>query len=204
MSIPSLRRSLALATTLGLGTAVAVLTSSGPALAAPAPAATIAPVAAPAPHTAQNAAYPGFCFAGQAAVTAGNFGEASAQGALTILIRNTGTTACTLFGYPAVQFTLSDGSTLPAQPTLAGYLGGLWSGGSEPDVTLQPGQTASAMTEATNALNGDISCGYGYPETSHVTVTLPYDTRSTVLPFGSAYCGRPEVHPIVPGTTGDD
>jgi hypothetical protein len=90
----------------------------------------------------------------------------------------------------------------------SGYMGGINPGTSTPpEVTLDPGQTGSAIVEGLdNPPSRETSCTY-YP---YLLVTPPNLTNSVRISLtalstnivGFPGCGLVQVHPIVPGTTG--
>lgn len=141
----------------------------------------------------------------------GSGGAGVGHEGITLLFRNTGAVACELDGYPGVALLDASGrQVLQAVRTPSGYLGGLAAGTSvPPTLTVDPGQVVSALLEGTDVPAGTAtSCPY-YPA---VLVTPPNQTVSTrlVLTTGSGTgpdrglpgCSPPQVHPVVPGTTG--
>jgi Domain of unknown function (DUF4232) len=124
-------------------------------------------------------------------------GGLSHQGDL-IEFRNHGV-ACTITGYPGVDALNAEGHrVLSATRTKSGYLGGVWSG-PIPTVRLATGQTASAMVEW-----GDL--GSPCPRAQSLRITPPNAVHSVVLSPKSlkpqTLC-RFQVHPVVPGTSGE-
>lgn len=85
-----------------------------------------------------------------------------------------------------------------AKRTPGGYLGGLAQDASASKVELRAGQTASALFEG---INGAIA-GRPCPPYAAILVTPPNETHSVRIPSNYSLC-YPEIHPIVPGTTGD-
>jgi hypothetical protein len=80
-------------------------------------------------------------------------------------------------------------------------MGGLLSATSPPPVvTLKSGQIASAKVEGTDNPVGDrTTC----PSLSGLLVTAPNTYTSVNLPYAPGDCSGLEVHPVVPGETGD-
>lgn len=157
--------------------------------------------------TATAAATP--CHNDQIAVADGGGGAGLGHEDQVLLFKNETSTPCSLTGYPGVAGLDSDGQqVVQAQRTLSGYLGGLWNNAlAPPTVSLQPGQTGSAIVEGTDVNVGTEVCPYY----SKLLVTPPGLTESTpvtVRGLGSPpYQGLPgcspiEVHPVVPGSTG--
>jgi len=104
-------------------------------------------------------------------------------------------------GYPGVAALTTQGvQAQQAQRELNGYLGGLENSTTLPLVVLASGQTASALVEGTdNPVNGASSC----PSYPALLVTPPGFTVSTKVSVGGfPGCSNLEVHPVVPGTSG--
>ncbi|MGN6868666.1 MAG: DUF4232 domain-containing protein [Solirubrobacteraceae bacterium] len=126
-----------------------------------------------------------------------------AQGGLShqgyvIEFKNRGA-ACMITGYPGVDALNAAGHrVLSATRTKSGYLGGVESG-PIPRVNLARGKTASAMLEWIDL--GSPPCA----RAKSFRITPPNAIASVVLSPKSlrvqSLC-RVEVHPVVPGTTG--
>jgi hypothetical protein len=113
------------------------------------------------------------------------------------VFRNTGTSSCSLNGYPGVAGLDATGAQQDqAERTLAGYLGGIRSGRAS-RVTLAPGATASATIEASAAGTGP-EC----PAYPRVLVTPPNETHAVRLDWPNDGCTGLQVHPVVTGRTG--
>jgi Protein of unknown function (DUF4232) len=110
--------------------------------------------------------------------------------------------ACTLSGYPGVDALSSAGQRVEsAKRTKSGYLGGLRPGQGIPTVHLAHGKTASAITEYIDGPVPGLSC----PQAAAFNVTPPNTIGSVkLIPKGlsSERLCRLEVHPVVPGVTG--
>jgi hypothetical protein len=120
-----------------------------------------------------------------------------------ILFANESRFSCTLTGYPGIAGLGSYGQQeMQAKRTLSGFTGGLWNGATAlPQVSLAPGQEASAMVEGIDHPVGtETSCPLYYS----LLVTPPNLTQSAplALPNGMPGCVIIEVHPVVPGTSG--
>jgi hypothetical protein len=153
------------------------------------------PRAAPA-HAASSA-----CRSGQIAVTPGVRGAGLGHVGVVLRFRSTGSATCTLSGYPGATLVTAGGRDVPARRTLNGYLGGV--GGTSdraPAVRVRPGQTVSAMLEG---LDSDPAHGGGScPRYAHLLVTPPNQTVTARMTSPLTAICRPEVHPVVPGTSG--
>lgn len=106
--------------------------------------------------------------------------------------------ACTIMGYPGVDALNAKGHrVLSAKRTKSGYLGGVASG-PIPKVDLANGKTASAMVEW-------IDLGSPCPRAHSLRITPPNAFKSVVLSpksLASETLCSVQVHPVVPGTTG--
>jgi hypothetical protein len=127
-------------------------------------------------------------------------------------IRNVGDRACSISGYPTVEY---DGLT--GQPLSVGtsdspgndgnFVGGLKRGRVLPISTLKPrGGQASFWVDGL-----DIQAGSPPPaciDTTEMLVTLPHDSVPTIVrtPRGDGYfwCGAVLVLPVLPGISGSD
>jgi hypothetical protein len=164
----------------------------------PGPTATGSP--AQSPPSNGTSATPAWCRRPVVAVSAGAQNAGSGHRSVVLLFTNTGSEACRLTGYPGVAGLDAAGTQVAqAQRARSGYAGGLVSGGSAPIVTLAPGQAASALVEALafNATDGSHCTAF-----AGLLVTVPDDTASTRVPWGNDGCSALQVHPVVPGTTG--
>jgi Protein of unknown function (DUF4232) len=114
-----------------------------------------------------------------------------------IEFRNRGS-ACTITGYPGVDALNAKGRRiLSAKRTKSGYLGGVRSG-PIPKVHLAKGKIASAMVEW-------IDLGSPCPSAHSLKITAPNAVRSVVRSpksLKSQTLCHVQVHPVVPGTTG--
>jgi hypothetical protein len=106
--------------------------------------------------------------------------------------------ACTITGYPGVDALAANGHRiLSAKRTKSGYLGGVASG-PIPKVHLAKGKIASAMVEWSDL-------GSPCPRAHSLRITPPSAVNSVVLSpksLKSETLCHVEVHPVVPGTTG--
>lgn len=122
-----------------------------------------------------------------------------------VLLHNSGTSTCTLRGYPTVTLfndsnIASNIASVTASKTPSGYLGGLASGSTAPPlVTLTSGGVASFLVEGT-----DVPVGASGVCPTYGAMRFVLPGTSTSKPLGASLpgCSRPEVHPIVAGPTG--
>jgi hypothetical protein len=121
--------------------------------------------------------------------------------ALVLVFNNVSRTAtCEIIGYPGVDLVSASGATVVhLTRTLRGMAGGEPAGVTAPQaVILAPGQSASALAEASDVPQGGISnCG-----SYSLLVTVPNQFVS--VPGGTSMLPRcaAEIHPVVPGTSG--
>lgn len=121
--------------------------------------------------------------------------------ALVLVFNNVSrTTTCEIIGYPGVDLVSDSGATVVhLTRTLRGMAGGEPSGVTAPQaVILAPGQSASALAEASDVPQGGITnCG-----SYSLLVTVP--NQFVAVPGGTSMLPRcaAEIHPVVPGTSG--
>lgn len=107
-------------------------------------------------------------------------------------------TQCMLYGYPGADGLDRQGlPVVSARRTPRGYLGGLGQRVPEKAVLLNPGQTASALLEGLASSTPPAPCRHY----TSLEVTPPGETRSVRFAVAGAICS-PQIHPVVPGTTG--
>jgi hypothetical protein len=118
-----------------------------------------------------------------------------------LLFRNTGAATCVLGGYPGVALVDKSGSgQVQASRTPSGYLGGLASPSAIPPVIrVRPGQTVSALFEGTDIPAGRARVCPGYRA---MLVTPPNQTVTVRVAQPFASLCRPQIHPVVAGTSG--
>jgi hypothetical protein len=121
-----------------------------------------------------------------------------------IVIKNIGANSCTETGYPTVRMTGGPSVVASvARKTRDGYLGGL--GGPNAKVPLPVvilrahGGTASSMVEG-----GDVPVGNAVECVIYTKVTIALPHLSPPYHYTTRFsgCVRPQVHPIVKGSTG--
>jgi Protein of unknown function (DUF4232) len=134
-------------------------------------------------------------------ITVGQFGVGHGHFGGALLFRNVGASDCTLQGYPVARAVSSTGGhTVPVQQTARGYVGGLLPGRrAMPRVTLAPGAVASAILEGTAGAADPARCA----SYRALEVGVPGKQATTTLAIETTSCRRLQVHPIVPGESGD-
>ncbi|HTW98221.1 MAG TPA: DUF4232 domain-containing protein [Acidimicrobiales bacterium] len=144
------------------------------------------------------------CKEADLAVSAGESEAGVTHVGLPIELRNRGTVACHLQGYPKVVALSRAGRVVAvARPTLRGYLGGLPSGIDRPPlVVVAPRKTASAFVEGFDfdvSNPRDNSC----PPYNALLVTLPGAHKAVRVTLrGVGLCSSLTVHPILAGPSG--
>lgn len=139
----------------------------------------------------------------KADVTVSESGSDAAAGhrRVVLVFTNHGSRTCTMRGYPGVAGLNAAGKQVAqATRTLAGYMGGLAGGNHPSTVVLAPGASASATVEALafNAKDGTPCTAW-----AGLLVTVPDDVVSTHVGWGNDGCSGLEIHPVVPGTSGN-
>jgi hypothetical protein len=151
---------------------------------------------------------PPTCLRSQIRVALVGDGVGLGNGAYLIRVTNASAKACSITGYPTVTGIFASGVQRVFRDTLNGYTGGLGtdlSSGAKPPVValLARHGVATSMVEADdNGIWPHPTCP-GF--TSHV-VKLPHVTGATYTfhsKWPDLYCFNREVHPFVPGPTGD-
>jgi photosystem II stability/assembly factor-like uncharacterized protein len=146
------------------------------------------------------------CSNTQLSISAGRSGAGLGHNGEALLFTNVSQSGCTLYGYPGVAALDAAGTQiLQAARTPLGYLGGLMEPTSIiPLVPLSPGQSASALVEGTDNPVGPGPNPPPCPVDSGLLVTAPNTTHSVHLPGGPSLCSGLQIHPVVPGTSGDE
>jgi len=139
------------------------------------------------------------CAAGQVSVSLGQGTAGLGHAGFTLLFTNTGTAPCALTGYPGAALVAAGGRQLQVRRTPNGYLGGLSATAkANPVVRLAPRQAASALLEGLDSTSSGGPC----PAYDALLVTPPNSTVTSRLARTVSIC-RPQVHPVVPGSTGE-
>lgn len=147
------------------------------------------------------------CASSAITVSEGHYGVAGGNVGQVILFKNTSTDTCALQGYPSVGFPIYNGGQIVPASTLSGFIGGDTAGTTPPLVSIAPGQSASALVEWVDSpvadqpvFAPDLGIQVGIPGGT-ATATLAADGNGTTTAQIDGYL---QVHPIVPGTDGDD
>ena len=107
-----------------------------------------------------------------------------------LTIRNAGTRACGLQGFPVVRAQLGGSTLATALPTLSGPVGGVTKQTVPPILVLPAGRTATALIEQSAAAAGTCQSA------DQLGVTLPNGVALNPLPAQVSACGL-IVHPLV-------
>ena len=151
---------------------------------------------------------PPTCLRSQIRVAFVGDGAGLGNGASLIRVTNVSGKACSVTGYPTVTGIFASGVQRTFKDTLNGYTGGLGtnplSTAKLPVVTLRSRHgVASSMVEADENGTGPNPTCPGF--TSYV-IEFPHVAGATYTfhsRWPDLYCFDREVHPLVPGTTGD-
>ena len=171
--------------------------TSAPASSSAAPA---VPVTAPGqgtPPTAQAPQANAECTTGNLTVRLGVALPSGAPGVTQrpIIFTNAGAAACFVIGWPGVA-ALNAGGTQIFQAARVNAKG--------PQVMLQPGQSASAMLDATTFHNAPNATAAPCQNVPNLLVTPPDETHSIHVAFGSAICFTPSITTLARGINGGD
>jgi hypothetical protein len=151
---------------------------------------------------------PSTCLRSQIRVALVGDGAGLGNGASLIRVTNVSDKACSVTGYPSVTGIFASDVQRTFKDTLNGYNGGLGtdplSRAKPPVVTLRSRHgIATSMVESVDEGVGPNPFCSGF--TSFVVV-LPHVTGATYTfhsRWPDLYCFQREVHPFVPGSTGD-
>jgi hypothetical protein len=186
-----IRRSGLVAATAG---AAALLAGCGSASPAAAPTKTVTATApatvgtastpSPAASTSAAAAGPAACVSSGLQASLGQGSGAAGTFYQLIVLTNTSTSACTLYGYPGVSFVTGPGGTVIGAPAVRNSLI------TDTLVTLQPRGTASALVGVTDT--GALpqpACQPG--KASTLQIYPPGDLGSLYVHYSSEVCTKP-------------
>jgi Protein of unknown function (DUF4232) len=121
----------------------------------------------------------------------------SGHRSIALIFTNLGARACRIAGYPGVAALDAGGAQVAqAKRTPRGYLGGLPAGARAQPITLRPGQSATALVEATAF---DPATGASCTAYQGLLVTVPDDTAPTRLAWSTDSCADLQVHPVLAG-----
>ena len=155
-----------------------------------------------------SVAPPPTCLRSQIRVAFVGDGAGLGNGAFLIRVTNVSGKACSLTGYPKFTGIFASGVQRIFKDTLNGYMGGL---GTDPLSTAKPPVVtlrsrhgvATSMVEAVeNGTGPNPTC----PGFTSYAIALPHVSGATYTfhsRWPDLYCFDREVHPVVPGTTGD-
>lgn len=136
---------------------------------------------------------------GQLALSPGGYAAATGHYKRVILLRNTSGGACTLTGYPGVQFVDAWGNPLPTKAAR----GGLFTFPAVPpyQVKLAAGQIASF---ALGGLDFDAHADRSCPAAAEIDVIPPNDYQQITVRVSVPACagGAVDVSPVVSGIDG--
>jgi hypothetical protein len=122
---------------------------------------------------------------------------ATGHGELGFTLRNTGSSPCTTFGYPGVQFLDQSGQALPTVPThtTQDFFGSL----PRLRLTVAPGATVSFRLGVTHGMTSTAGCTTAYG----LQVIAPNDTATlrTSIRNGAYECQTATVSPLQAGTS---
>jgi hypothetical protein len=124
---------------------------------------------------------------------------ATGHGELGFALRNTGA-ACSIGGYPGIQFLDQSGAALPTTPshTTSDFFGHL----PLQELTLQPGQSVSFRLGVSHGGgSGGAGAGGGCTTAYGLQVIAPNDTATlrVQIPNGASECGTTTVSPVQVG-----
>jgi hypothetical protein len=131
------------------------------------------------------------CRIGELAISLGPDFSSGAPGVSQrpIIFKNTGTATCFVVGFPGVA-ALDGGGSQIYQAARVNSEG--------PKVTLQPGESASALLATVNLAANPC------PSVPALLVTPPDETHSARVSFGRTVCVAPTITTLAPGTNGGD
>lgn len=137
----------------------------------------------------------GGCTLGELGVSLGAAFPNGAPGSLArpVVLTNTGSSACTVLGWPGVAAL--DGSGDQAYQAAR-------AGSSGAKITLRPGAAAAGVLYAVTSLGPSGSGAPSCPSTPRLLVTPPNETHSTQVPLGATMCVAPALTALSPGATG--
>lgn len=143
------------------------------------------------------------CGSADLAIAVARGGVATGHVGAVIEFTNTGRTACTLSGWPALDAITARGRAVPAADSLSTFIPPV-TVAAPAVVTLAPGGRAYAAFDGSNvSLNG----GQCPPAYRSLRITPPGGTRVTVLParlpgvgLNLPACSTIEVSPVVPAS----
>jgi hypothetical protein len=147
----------------------------------------------------QVMAAPAACQQDQLDFSVGGTGAATTHFGQTIIIRNTSGRACSLRGYPGVQFVNADGHALRTVPHHGASF--LWSADTYQTVRVPPG---AAVSFELGGVDYDVVHNKQCPVASLVKIIAPGLVTQVPLQVNWPYClrGRVDVSAVVAGVKG--
>jgi hypothetical protein len=142
------------------------------------------------------------CIGSQITVGVGSGGGATGHEEVALLFTNISGTSCTLYGYPGVAGLDAAGhQAVQATRTLRGFTGGAAPSAPAPSTITVPAHgRVSARLEWTDVPEGNATqC----PTYEGILVTPPGTRTSTRIVSLQPVACTLQIHPIVPGSTGD-
>jgi hypothetical protein len=141
------------------------------------------------------------CATSETSITTSSGGVGMSHVGLVLRFLNLGVIPCRMSGYPTVVLIGASGSrAITVTKTPSGYLGGLAPGtGTSPEVTIEPGQSASSLLEGVDfGGTNQNAC----PIVRSLLVAPPTDAQSVRVATRFDGCTDVEIHPVIAGTTG--
>lgn len=135
-----------------------------------------------------NAAASGACTSGQLTVALRDAEVGAGQYNAEIVFTNTGSTPCTLTGYPGVSYVKAAGVQAGPAATRAG--------GSYSPVKLAPHATASAQLHDSNGQGGYSAGDCKLTQVEGLRIYPPNQKAALFLPHKTEHCAGTGVHPL--------
>ncbi len=122
---------------------------------------------------------------------------ATGHGELGFALRNTSAHACSMFGYPGIQFVDRAGRSLPTTSIRATE--DFFGHSPLRRLSVAPGKTVSFRLDVTHGSGSSAPC----PTAAGLRVIAPKDTHAlaTSITNGAYECGRATVSPVQPGNS---
>jgi hypothetical protein len=132
------------------------------------------------------------CLATQLSIAPHQGGGAAGTISLTVSMKNTSSTTCTLQGYPGMQLLGAQGTPIPTTVVRGGLAGSSGAAAQQPSlVTLSPGQVAAfALQYEDVPVGNETTC----PTSAKAEITPPNDTAPALVPLVIAPCNGGTVH----------
>jgi hypothetical protein len=138
------------------------------------------------------------CQTAQLALSLGQGQGAAGSTIVPIVLKNTGSDGCTLYGRPGVSFLDTNGNQLG--------VGAVFSGGQAGTVTLAPGGSANALLQIPEPGNFTPASDCAQATSAQLQVYPPGDKAALTTAYSDSVCttkdGAASVGPVTPGTGG--